>query len=124
MFFTFNQNNSGGTFTFDEEAGITHFVIIEAQSARVAKALAEDKGLYFDGCRSGRDCSCCGDRWHEPCGDGSAVPEVYGQQVGVDMPFFSDLGRGWMKDSKEGCIHYLDGRKEWFGYTNKKEAMT
>jgi hypothetical protein len=33
MFYEFNQNNTGGTWAFDERAGITHVVIVEADGA-------------------------------------------------------------------------------------------
>ena len=41
-FYTYNQNNSGGSFT-----GPAKNVIIEASSADVANAIAEDRGLYL-----------------------------------------------------------------------------
>lgn len=62
MFYTFNQYNTGGRFIFNKE--VTHFVIVEADNAEVANLFAEEIGLYWNGCRSGQDCSCCGDRWH------------------------------------------------------------
>lgn len=64
-FFDFSQNNSGGSFVFDEQRGITHFVIVEAMDADHANSVAENIGLYFNGCESGNDCDCCGDRWSE-----------------------------------------------------------
>lgn len=62
-FYRFNQNNSGGSFVEDED--LTHTVFIEAGSAKEANARAENFGIYFDGCNSGIDCDCCGDRWYE-----------------------------------------------------------
>lgn len=62
-YFEFNQNNSGGSFEVDEKAGIGHSVIIEANNAIHANAIAENIGIYFNGCDSGSDCPCCGDRW-------------------------------------------------------------
>lgn len=77
MFFTFHQNNSGGSFT-----GPAKFVIIEAENAETANALAEVKGLYFDGCETGEDCPCCGDRWYRVGGyDGNNEPMIYGWKV-------------------------------------------
>ncbi|MFE4367966.1 MULTISPECIES: DUF7296 family protein [unclassified Streptomyces] len=58
-FYEFHQNNSGGGFDYDEDNGISVYVIIEAGSADVANARAEKIGLYFDG---EGDCPCCGDR--------------------------------------------------------------
>lgn len=63
MFYHFSQNNSGGSFDFDKNDGITHHVVIEAVSAESANKKLQDIGGYFDGCDTGRDCSCCGDRW-------------------------------------------------------------
>ena len=62
MFFTFDQNNSGGRFRVDQK--VTEFVIIEAIDANHANSIAESIGIYFDGCEKGFDCSCCGDRWY------------------------------------------------------------
>lgn len=109
-FYTYNQNNSGGSFTFDEQAGITHYVIVQAEDLDFAKFRAEKIGLYFNGCSSGRDCSCCGDRWYQPWSDdGTDSPEIYGSPVEkTEKPYFGfDVG-------KQICVHYVDGRKEWF----------
>lgn len=108
MFYHFSQNNSGGTFSFDEEDGITHHVIIEADNPSEANFKAEKIGLYFNGCDSGMDCDCCGDRWHEVDKyDASDKPEVYG-----DEP--SNVSHKWMDDGKEVAIHYKNGVIEWF----------
>ena len=66
---TFDQNNSGGSFHFDDEVGIGTWVCIEAESQRQAVDRAEDIGIYFNGCAEGKDCDCCGDRWHKPYRD-------------------------------------------------------
>lgn len=111
MFFHYSQNNSGGTFTFDEANGITHHVVIEAIDANKANAKAEEIGIYFDGCDSGTDCSCCGDRWN-PVGsnDGDESPMVYGTSVDRAID-----GHTWMKEGMEICVHYLNGEKNWYG---------
>jgi hypothetical protein len=78
-FFTYYQNNSGGGFDYDEDRGIAHYVIVEADDADEANKLAESHGLYFDGCDDGRDCDCCGDRWYRASDhNASDLPEVYG----------------------------------------------
>lgn len=59
--YKFDQNNSGGSFRMNED--VAHYVFIQAYSAKEANHLAENIGIYFDGCREGRDCDCCGDRW-------------------------------------------------------------
>jgi len=113
-FLTFNQNNSGGSFDFSETAGITHYVIVEAATLADGISRAEDIGIYFNGCSSGRDCSCCGDRWSEPWDDDfTDEPTVYGHKA---SEYGKDgLSSSWMDDSKEIAVHYADGRIEWFG---------
>ena len=114
-FWEFNQNNSGGSFDFDEKAGITHMVIVEARTADEASARAQDIGIYFDGVCGGRDCGCCGDRWYEPYGEGDAEPMYYGKPLSE-----AEAWQAWMPDGKEICVHYLDGRREWFGVKVRK----
>lgn len=100
-FYTFTQNNSGGSFKIDKEQGINEIVIIEAKNAEEANKRAEDIGLYFDGCEKDLDCSCCGDRWYE-------TDEYYGK----DEPCYYTKP---IKECKkeifaDGCyVHYLDG---------------
>ena len=80
--YTFTQNNSGGSFEHFAEDGIGYAVIIEAVDADHANARAKRIGLYFNGCASGRDCSCCGDRWHEASGyDAEDTPQLYGKSL-------------------------------------------
>jgi len=112
-FFTFRQNNSGGSFDYDAERGISVVVVVEAESATVAVARAKDIGLYFDGVG---DCRCCGNRWSEPWGgddDGTEVPSYYGEPINCNE--FPKDGYRWMKPGKyEGFIHHADGRMEGF----------
>lgn len=61
--YEFSQNNSGGIFQIDDSVSV--YVLIQATSYVEANNKAEDIGIYFDGCDTGRDCDCCGDRWHE-----------------------------------------------------------
>lgn len=113
-FYSFNQNNSGGSFDFDEADGITHWVIVEADSLDDAIKRAQNIGIYFDGCSTGRDCSCCGNRWYEPWSDdASEQPEIYGEALTSETFDEQSIGK-WMTDGKEACVHYKDGRKEWF----------
>lgn len=117
-FYAFNQNNSGGGFSYDEREGISHWVIIEASSANEANSTAASAGIYFDGCDDGRDCSCCGDRWY-PVDDSDAEsdPTVWGQVVspGALMPGKDDPNSSYkFLDGYEGFIHYADGRIEGF----------
>lgn len=109
-FFEFKQNNSGGSFDYDAETGISRFVIIEADSPREAVDKAENIGLYFDGVYSGMDCECCGDRWFNIYWDekGSDVPLVYGEPVDS----FASAAK-WMR-GYEIFVHYKDGTKKGF----------
>jgi hypothetical protein len=98
-FWTYNQNNSGGSFDHDAKRGIGYCVAVEAHDAAHADQRAEQIGLYFDGCESGMDCECCGDRWYSAYGEGSEAPENYGKP----------MAGGWGIPS---YVHYLDGRVE------------
>lgn len=110
-FFTYRQNNSGGTFDFGKEAGISVTVIIEAPSAQAADDRAEQIGLYFNGVDAGLDCDCCGDRWSQSWGDGDPAPSIYG--IPVENGQYEWKYRNWApKGTPEGYIHYLDGRIE------------
>lgn len=73
-FFYYRQNNSGGVFF-----GPQH-VFVEAHNAIEANKIALDHGLYFNGVASGRDCECCGSRWHEAAGEGDSEPLVFGEE--------------------------------------------
>lgn len=94
MFFTYNQNNSGGW--FDEQVG--HYVIIEADNAEQADERAQGVGVYFN---SEQDCECCGSRWY-PAYEGSPTPQVYGRS-----PEDHCRKGGWPFPSI--VVHYADG---------------
>lgn len=112
MFYTFSQNNSGGSFVQDEN--ISHYVIIEASSAAEANSLAEGKGLYFDG--SSGDCPCCGNRWSEAWScEGDDVPSIYETPVAEYRASY-----GFMSEY-ETVVHYLSGKVEY--YTSKGELV-
>lgn len=109
MFYTFDQNNSGGSFQTDDN--VTLYVIIEADDANEANEKAEMIGLYFDG--SG-DCLCCGDRWYEAYDSeyGSHdTPQLYGEDPieHGNGPYFTD----WVDNANQAyCyVYYADGNK-------------
>lgn len=110
-FFHYNQNNSGGSFVSDAKRGITHHVVIEAESADEANDKASVIGLYFDGVNDGTDCECCGDRWYHKYGVGDSIPSVYGRPIqDADLQYY------WISKEEapgEICVHYADGRMEW-----------
>lgn len=71
--YEYRQNNTGGRFI-----GPALYVFVEALNGDVADAIAERLGIYFNGCYSGQDCSCCGDRWTSSYGMGDdQKPEPY-----------------------------------------------
>lgn len=76
LWFTFNQNNSGGYFIENDE--VDHYVMIQAPSAKDAMQKADD---IFSG--NSDFCECCGERWHVSISDndGSELPEVYGESI-------------------------------------------
>jgi hypothetical protein len=105
MFFHFNQNNSGGNFVFDEQRGIGHHVIVEADNYKQANRIAEDIGLYFDGCADDIDCPCCGDRWYEQYKEnGDEVPSIYGTPVHE-----ADQWIDWNPGKPTAFVHYSNG---------------
>jgi len=118
MFYTFDQNNSGGSWDYDAARGITHRVIVEADSPDEANDRAEAIGLYFNGVAAERDCECCGDRWSPMWSGekGTTVPEVYGTAV-LETKKMPRNGAGikWMGNKPEVFIHYKDNRivKAW-----------
>lgn len=99
MFYTFDQNNSGGY--YEKSNGISTHVIIEANSSDEANEIAEDKGVYFNGVADGIDCECCGDRWYRVNEyDGTAVPMVYNDN---EVQYYNVV------------IYYANGNVERFG---------
>lgn len=114
-FYHFHQNNTGGYFIFDEKQGISCNVIIEGDNLDEIIKRAKAIGIYFDGCKKGYDCRCCGDRWTRPWPDEplDKVPTQYGKRVYPNQSYrqVGLIGIKWMKKGKpEGYIHYKDGR--------------
>lgn len=116
MFYTYRQNNSGGSFKITKK--IKHYVIIEADSASEADEKAESIGIYFDGVEKGRDCPCCGDRWHKAYSlgygiEGTKEPEIWGQSV---MDFLKQEvdADGSLPWNEEVIIYYKNGKVEVF----------
>jgi len=121
--YRFDQNNSGGFFHMDED--VAHYVFIEAYSTKEANQIAKNIGIYFDGCREGMDCDCCGDRWYpvdEPEKDfilySWASGKGYESKVYVKaFDYFSTLADEDMfaEEGKPSVIaYYSDGSKNIF----------
>lgn len=73
-FYEYTQNNSGGSFVTDDK--LCHRLFIEENNSEKANEIAENLGVYFNGCEDGLDCYCCGDRWSQP--DEIEIPYRYG----------------------------------------------
>lgn len=121
MFYTFRQNNSGGDFVEMPEKGIGRYVIIEADDSFDASMLAEQVGLYFGGVSDGRDCSCCGDRWHMPY-EAYECPTIYDEPIKLEVPYTK--GGPMQPIHPDGeyigtivYIHYKDGTMKLGLYT-------
>ena len=69
-YFTYRQNNSGGVFT---APAIN--VVIKADTAQEAEAIALANGIYFDPMFE-IDCECCGERWFDEAITSDTVPVV------------------------------------------------
>ena len=108
MFYTYSQNNSGGSFIGP------HHVIVEADSARQANSIAQDHDVYFDGVEFGVDCECCGDRWIriEKDSEGKQSPMIWGN---TDIQ--QTLNVSWIRDSS-AIVVYLDGSVDYYETKN------
>mgnify|MGYP006919687944 CR=1 FL=1 len=102
MFYHYNQNNSGGSFDVDDK--VCRHVIIEAPGPVSADLKAEEIGIYFNGCDSGLDCPCCGDRWSTAWRD-DEEPLLYGQAIQDygSAGLFSGPGEVYCR------VYYADG---------------
>ena len=106
-FYSFRQNNSGGSFEVNDT--IAHNVIIEAINPQHANQIAEDIGIYFDGCQSGADCECCGDRWcRTDKYDATETPSIYGEPIENRSEIFCAVGEPYCH------VYYLNGEKKTY----------
>jgi calcineurin-like phosphoesterase len=91
-FYTFAQNNSGGSFIINDK--VAEYVIIEATNASHANQIAEDMGIYFNGCDNGIDCECCGDRWYATSEyDAQESPMLYAEPIENRIELTSNQGK-------------------------------
>lgn len=105
QFYEISQNNSGGSFVTNDK--LCHRLFIEAESSDEATSIAEDLGCYWDGCATGSDCACCGDRWYRPwTSDGIDLEEMNTKWNGYEV-------NEWVKNSsKETTIEDFKSRYE------------
>lgn len=107
MFYTFKQNNSGGTFVMNER--VAHFVIIEADSVREANEKAESIGIYFNGVDDNIDCPCCGDRWYPTYeNEVNKAPLIYGVDPANYKCIFTRKGKNYC------IVYHKDGGKRYY----------
>lgn len=99
-FYTFNQNNSGGYYVNDKDAGVCEYVIIEANNPEEACEIFQNIGdsvVSF-----WNSCPCCGVRWcnYMDESDGKDTPMIFGKDVNyLKKEMFQE----------ECYIHYLNG---------------
>ena len=107
-FYEFSQNNSGGRFT-----GPAMWVLVEANDHDEANSIAENNGVYFDGCDTGSDCDCCGDRWYRAYRDeGTDVPKLYGQPVDEYLGGPNNHRSSYQDEAPAVMIIFADGHTE------------
>ncbi len=92
MFFTYQQNNSGGYYEIDDT--VAQVVIIEADSPEEANERASDIGIF-----SYWSCECCGERFSSKSDLASGCESVEEAFKEAD----------WMRDDKQVRIYYKDG---------------
>lgn len=112
MFYTFRQNNTGGSFVIESDRGLSVHVIVEAGDNKEANDRAQRIGLYFEGCEDGRDCSCCGDRWYAQSSyvdHGEPEPTYIGEPIEEWRGSGSLGGFNWAGELPDTFVHYLDG---------------
>jgi len=107
-FFTFSQNNPGGSFWLDHKLGIGGYVIVEAPDEEAAMDYCRNR---LDMLFYGNECECCGSRWGGPCDEG-AEPVIYGEPITDWVP--SDI-KADPEYGYSGYVHYADGRVVPFG---------
>jgi hypothetical protein len=113
-YFTYDQNNSGGSFSD------YLWVIVEAPSSPVADSLACDFGpCYFDGCDEGMDCDCCGDRWHRAWSDSG-----YDTLEAAEAAAYTDHDWFWHQSNTSepvGCLIRSTGEKVDYYWNDRAE---
>ena len=107
MFYSFRQNNSGGSFVVDSDVDI--HVIVEAPDESSALTAFECHRGYFDGVDKGLDCECCGDRWSTYCEELGKLNVETAADSREDFAVKTPSMR-FMSD----CVVYLaDGRRKF-----------
>ena len=123
--YEYNQNNSGGSFVVDSK--LCHRLYIEANYQSDADEIAEEMGVYFNGCDDDMDCPCCGDRWYSGSElnfpysygafsekEGNAIAEKYNCETEVKKNKGRSDRETWVIfDSVEKYVSYMVDNYGW-----------
>lgn len=104
-FYEFRQNNSGGSW---QAPAIQLYV--EADTPFDANRIAQEEGVYFDGCATGEDCGCCGDRWY-PVQASDALPMVPED----DTSSFGGMYEAWARKAGIPVRHVIYQQQRQIG---------
>src|SRR5690606_33015999 len=111
MFYCFYQVPLYGEPVYDQDKGISRFVVIEGESAFHANALANDKGLDWE------PLTGQGEMWYSVSKkDGHNEPAAMGFEIDLLSEFDPELTIEKVIDGYEGFVHYLD--KQIVGFWN------
>ena len=112
--YEFRQNNSGGVLDVDEN--VCKWMFIEAENSEQANKIAQDLGVYFDGCENGQDCDCCGDRWSEAdqydITNLKEISDSYKEKFATITDYAQMLVNKYgYKNTEFARVFYLDGKR-------------
>ena len=107
MWFEYDQSNPGGSYLSD----MPRTVLVEGKDADDADSRAEEVGVYFEGIDSGRDCSCCNDRWSR----------AYDDNEGRESAYLEYWSRGG--DENKSKKAHIDNEEEMKAYFAKSFLM-
>lgn len=107
----YRQNNSGGSFDYDAQNGISINVYVQAAGPSEADDLAQEAGVYFD---SALDCNCCGARWNRARDfcvvEQGQIPAEGEELIRDDNDSNARFVTKWLKDGQfESFVHFADG---------------
>lgn len=89
-FYNYHQSNPGGNLDHSKPLEL----YIQAPTPKVADAIAETYGIYFDGILLGIDCGCCCDRWDRASKwDLIDIQDIDLQKEGTVVHYTTDLNK-------------------------------
>ena len=113
MFYTVNQNNSGGGYIQDEY--VDQLVCVEADSATEAESILEN--LVDDHGYNDDSCPCCGDNFYISLDetDGTDfISDGYGSDVEI-----TELGVSDKRYRRYAIVHYKGGTRKKYDRVEK-----